>query len=86
MSRSPLSLPWLFPFFFFLLPGPSLRSVPSALSPSSATARLPRRAEEGDVQDLLRHVRNMGTRVERDLDGMRHVEKRLAADSEDDAC
>lgn len=36
------------------------------------------------MQDLLRHVRNMGTRVERDLDGLRHLEKKFAEVSDED--
>ena len=43
-----------------------------------------RAGEEANVQDLLRHVRNMGTRVERDLDGLRNLEKKFTDASEDD--
>ncbi len=40
--------------------------------------------EDANVQDLLRHVRNMGTKVERDLDNLRNLEKKFADVSEDD--
>jgi hypothetical protein len=49
---------------------------------ASSSSRVP---EEANVQDLLRHVRNMGSRVERDLDGLRNLEKKFADASEDDA-
>ena len=38
-----------------------------------------------NAQDLLRHVRNMGERVERDLEHARDIEKRFESVSEDES-